>query len=220
MNSNDNPETTVAEQFTPQLAHHFGEKGYAVMDHFLSAKEVFALLEQLQQQKEAGEMRRAGIGHKDDYQLNQKVRGDHILWIDQNDAAGLVRQYLDHVNNLLHLMNRTCYLGLKDFEVHFTWYPAGTYYKRHIDNFRKIGNRLVSFICYLNENWQPGDGGELRIYSRNEDGTEYYIDVQPTAGKMVLLLSEETEHEVLMAHRPRYSLTGWMLKQPKGLGFL
>lgn len=65
--------------------------------------------------------------------------------------------------------------------------PVSTraFYRRHLDRFRDDDRRAVSAVFYLNENWQPGDGGELRMFLADE----VVRDVQPTAGTLVVFLS-------------------------------
>ena len=94
---------------------------------------------------------------------------------------------------------------MNDFEGHYTFYPEGGFYARHLDRFHKDNGRVVSFILYLNSSWQPEHGGYLRIYSSDNS----YQDVPPKAGTLVCFLSAEVEHEVLPSFSPRYSFTGW-----------
>ncbi|MDQ2656958.1 MAG: 2OG-Fe(II) oxygenase, partial [Bacteroidota bacterium] len=39
------------------------------------------------------------------------------------------------------------------------------------------------------------------------------LDILPVLGRMVCFRSDQLEHEVLPATRPRLSLTGWLLDQ-------
>jgi SM-20-related protein len=99
-------------------------------------------------------------------------------------------------------------LSLKDVEVHMTVYPAGSFYKRHLDQFKQDDHRKLSVICYLNNDWKEEHGGQLRMYLNDRS-----IDVLPTAGRLVIFRSDQIEHEVLPATRPRLSITGWVLDQ-------
>lgn len=108
----------------------------------------------------------------------------------------------------MRFVNKSLYLSLKEFEIHMTIYPAGTFYKRHLDQFRSDDHRKLSVICYLNEEWQPEHGGQLRMHL-----PEGPIDVLPLSGRLVCFRSDMIEHEVLPATRERWSLTGWMLDQ-------
>src|SRR5690554_1726629 len=62
------------------------------------------------------------------------------------------------------ILNRTLLLGLDNYETHYALYPPGAGYSRHLDRFKDNPLRTVSVVLYLNSQWQPGDGGELRLH--------------------------------------------------------
>lgn len=202
-----------------QLADGMAERGYAWVDSFLSPEEVFALLERLKELKANGEMAKAGIGKGGEYQRNSQVRGDQIRWIDPEEAASPTKHFLDKMEALMELFNRHCFIGVRDYEAHFAVYPPGAFYKRHLDQFQRNINRRYTFLLYLNMEWQPGDGGELRMYLPSAEG-EQSLDVAPLGGRFLMFESGKIEHEVLPTHKLRYSLTGWWLDQDKELAFL
>jgi SM-20-related protein len=189
------------------IADDLAGPGYAVIDQFLSQREVDEILS-LNVFDEKIHFKKAGIGKQQDLQVNETIRGDHIQWIDKNSAAPAVSIYLDRISQLIAHLNRALFLSLKDFEVHFTVYPVGAYYKRHIDQFKKDDHRKLSVICYLNKDWQQAHGGNLRLHLAGK--TE---DLLPLAGRLVCFRSDQIEHEVLPATRERISLTGWILDQ-------
>lgn len=45
----------------------------------------------------------------------------------------------------------------------------GAYDKRHYDAFRGEANRILSVVTYLNPAWGNTDGGELVLYSDDQD---------------------------------------------------
>lgn len=102
-------------------------------------------------------------------------------------------------------MNRHLFLGLDSFESHLALYQPGNFYRRHTDAFRGERNRVVSLVAYLNEGWQPDQGGELVLYPDNLAP----IKVTPEIGTVVLFLSEEIPHEVLVTQRTRFGVAGW-----------
>lgn len=217
-----NPSYLTNELTLPyeQIAIDVAEKGYAILDAFLSAEEVTAVLEVLDTRLEEGEFQKAGIGSGTDYKQLHSIRGDYIRWIEPKEALPPTQVFLDRVGQLMQTLNRVCFLGLKDFETHFTYYPAGSRYARHLDQFKTTDHRRISFVCYLNTDWKPGNGGELRFFIPNEDGTETELDIEPLAGRLACFRADVMEHEVLLAHKTRYSLTGWMLDQYHELTFL
>ena len=203
------------DNWLESVANQLANQNFAITDHFLSLKEVIAIKEVFKHHQSQETFKRAGVGKEDDFMLDREIRGDYIKWIDPDFAMQPVRFFLSKINQLQDYLNKTCFLGIRDYEAHFTIYPPGSFYKRHLDQFQGDGARKISFICYLNNEWQQGDGGELRLYLNEEEK-----DIQPLAGKLVCLRSEIIEHEVLLAHKHRYSLTGWMLNHPIGLEFI
>jgi SM-20-related protein len=61
---------------------------------------------------------------------------------------------------------------------------------------------------YLNNNWHSDDGGQLRMFLDKKDETKF-IDITPQSGTLVVFLSSDFLHEVLLAKRERMSVTGW-----------
>jgi SM-20-related protein len=189
------------ESVFDRIADDLASQGYAIADQFMSQNEVRDVLSLTEFNNK---LKKAGIGKE--HQVNEAIRGDYIHWLDKNTAPQEVLVYFNRVDQLMSYLNRALFLSLKDYEIHMTVYPVGAYYKRHLDQFRKDDHRKLSIICYLNEDWQESDGGQLRIYL--PDGS---IDVLPLAGRLVCFRSDQLEHEVLPAKRERKSLTGWIL---------
>jgi len=114
-----------------------------------------------------------------------------------------------------------------DTELAYLSYPTGGFYKKHVDvpltpagrpHWSHVGRtdadgggsglrrrRSISLLLYLNTGWGAADGGELRIFDREEG----YLDVPPEGGTLVLFKSDEIEHEVLPTRRPRQCVVGW-----------
>lgn len=147
----------------------------------------------------------AGVGRGDDFLKTEFVRTDEICWITGESDAG--RKWIDWASGLQRFLNQRLFLGLFSFESHFAHYPAGAYYKRHLDAFRGEVNRVLSVVTYLNPAWGNTDGGELVLYKDKQDREG--LKVVPFYGTVVVFLSEEFPHEVLPANRDRYSVAGW-----------
>lgn len=196
------------------IADGLAEHGYAVIDQFLSQQEVGAILD-LEELRDTANMKRAGIGNSQSLQVQEGVRGDYINWLDRETAPQPVKVYLTRLDELIAFLNQSLYLSLKDYEAHFTIYPPGTFYKRHLDQFKYDDHRRLSVICYLNPDWKEAEGGALRMYLLDKT-----LDVLPEAGRLVCFRSDIIEHEVLPATRERLSITGWMLDRLAALKHL
>ncbi|MFT6053741.1 MAG: SM-20-related protein [Candidatus Endobugula sp.] len=157
----------------------------------------------------------AAIGALNEKQLKKSIRGDKIYWLERKVDLEM-SSFFNLTDELTQKLNELCYLSLSGAEFHLAHYPEGTFYKKHIDQFKGRNNRLISVIIYLNVGWVQGDGGELKIY--RPDGNDLFV--APLAGRCVMFKSETVPHEVLKTEVSRYSLTGWLLYQPSTLGYL
>lgn len=197
-----------------QWADLLSEQDYLVLDDFITDEEVAAYRSELRRQLENDAFSKAGIGTMGQYQVKDEIRGDYIKWLNpQQDEV--VKPFFDRIDVIIENLNRLCFLSLSGAEFHFAHYPQGTCYKRHLDQFQQSNNRLISVIMYLNAGWQEGDGGELKVFVQEKEDV-----IQPLSKRLVLMKSHQVEHEVLMTYKDRYSITGWLLHKPVGLGFL
>jgi SM-20-related protein len=200
------------------IVERLSNPGWAVVQDFLPAAEVDELAAECQRLWEEGELRHAGVGTGAERTVRPEIRSDRVLWLTEEVTTEPVRRYLGRIEALRRELNRHLYLGLFDFEAHFTVYPPGAFYRKHLDRFRTVPQRTVSAILYLNRDWTPQDGGQLRIYldpettgdaeGAGEGGAT--VDVVPRAGTLAIFLSERFWHEVLPAERERMSVTGWL----------
>ncbi len=185
------------DSLTPGLEQH----GFVVCPAGLPP-DVADLLTRYADTVKADDFHAAAVGRGVEQQRNRFVRRDLIHWMDErNPALAPWRAWTEALR--VHL-NRRLFLGLFSFESHLAHYRPGDFYRAHVDAFRGEASRVISLVCYLNEHWKGGDGGELVLYT--DAGP---VIVQPTYRTVVLFLSEDIPHEVKPAQRDRYSVTGW-----------
>lgn len=184
------------------------EKGIAVVENFIDSALVERLRAEVDRLAGAGEFSYARIGQGEAKQVCPNIRGDQIYWIDSKEPGEPQATYLASLEAVRYEINEATLLGLFEWEGHFALYGPGSFYRRHLDVFRHARERKVSTILYLNQDWTPACGGELRIYT---EGTslESYRDIEPRGGTLVCFLSDVFYHEVLPAHADRCSVTGW-----------
>ena len=194
----------MQEQFD-LLINSFIDNNVGIADHFISDNLSGQLQQNIHGLQQQGSMKYAGIGNDKIAAVSQQMRGDKIFWLDKNNNNNSELEFLDRIDNFIGHLNETCYTGINGYEFHYAVYEPGTVYKRHKDQFRTDNNRKFSLICYLNNDWLTTDGGQLMIYQN-----EAAQSIEPTARKAVFFKSDEMEHEVLLAHRPRMSITGWL----------
>lgn len=178
------------------------EKGYAVLESPFPDPLVRELSRHAQSEMAAGRFRPAGIG-KGSMQ-DDSVRRDQILWWDSHPTEPCQRDLLAALSRLRDPINRTLFMGLNDWEGHYSLYPPGAFYRRHMDRFKRDDRRALSFLLYLNPDWHPTDGGALRLHLR-----EASLSLAPRMGRCVVFLSDEILHEVEAPVRDRWSIAGW-----------
>lgn len=147
----------------------------------------------------------ANIGNNSKIHNNKLIRGDAIYWLDRKHNNSFENSFFDLIDSFIEYLNRTCYSGITGYEFHYAFYEKGSFYRRHLDQFRDNQKRAYSMIMYLNEDWEAADGGELCIY--HQDHSQI---ISPTNGKCIFFKSSELEHEVLLNFKPRMSITGWL----------
>ena len=178
--------------------------GISVRDQFLAPSQIHALIDCVRLRRARGDFDAARIGRGQNLQRREDIRGDSTCWIapplwpaEQTLLAELERLRLE--------LNREAMLGLFELELHYAWYPPGAGYARHVDQPQGRTQRRVSVVLYLNEDWTPPSGGELRIF----DAADGYRDIEPIAGRLVCFLTPGREHAVLPTNRERLSVSGW-----------
>lgn len=153
------------------------------------------------------EFRPARVGKTEGPKRVEEIRSDWIFWLDPQNPPIELKNQISFLGELKSKLNEHFYLGLKDFECHLAKYPAGSFYKKHVDRFSSDSSRSVSFIFYLHQEWSDSDGGELVLYNKNN---EVLKTILPEPGSLMIFLSEEFPHEVKVCHKERRSLTGWI----------
>ena len=132
--------------------------GYAIIDNLLLEADLQLIQQRFRELQQEDEFQKAGIGKQIHFTIDNVVRGDFIRWIDTADNQAPTYSLYEYINELVINLNRTCYLGIKDYETHYAFYPKGRGYQMHRDRFKTNPHRIVSFVFYLNENWQNGLG--------------------------------------------------------------
>ncbi len=198
----------IRSDHSPEITDELSDSGYSICHDFVSPLEAETLRNDLLALSTKEQFRRAGVGHGSKYEILDAVRRDEIHWLDRNCSNAAQDSLWARLDDLKSIFNRSLFLGLDQFEGHYAVYQKGGFYQRHRDSFDDSDlekkTRVVSLVLYLNENWRPIDGGQLRLYSEDS-----FTDVQPTSGTLVCFMSREAEHEVLQCEAPRLSFAGW-----------
>ncbi|KAA5534958.1 2OG-Fe(II) oxygenase [Taibaiella lutea] len=195
----------MEEIFNALIDQYIDEK-VGIAEQFLSLSLLDNLRTNLTKLYSGNQLHAARIGSNQHALLNKDTRSDIIYWLDRSHNDPFENAFFDVMDAFVLHLNTTCYAGISDYEFHYTMYETNTFYKKHVDQFQHNNSRQFSIIIYLNEGWKSEDGGQLCIYHANETVEM----IAPLNGKMVFFKSNELPHEVLLNHRPRMSITGWL----------
>lgn len=187
------------------IAEQLDRHAIAIVDNLLPQQVLQQLLSETKELLNDGEFHPAHIGHGVAEHRISEIRGDKILWLEENQLSADQQLYFSFLTELREHLSSYFRIALPWHECHLAAYPTGSFYTRHLDQFRETNNRIFSAILYLNENWQETDGGQLRVYNESE-----HDDITPLFGRFVCFRSDLVEHEVLVTNRPRFSITGWL----------
>ena len=206
-------------------------KGFAVVKDFVPPSTVAALCSDVARLRAEGRFTAAGIGDASTNRQDSEVRRCEQCFLfpklkhsGGGDAAGRAALYstLDALSSELERGAGEPLDGLLT-EGLYAHYPSGGYYRRHVDAVASTASaiRKWSYLLYLNQAWQPADGGHLRIHT--DGGGERapagapasYVDVAPEAGTLVVFESS-IPHEVLDTSSERLAVAGWFNKPAEG----
>ena len=187
------------------LIDSFIKDKVGIADDFLSKILAAHLKDNLKALYSEKQLLLAGTGNNTGLIHDALTRSDKIYWLDREHNNVHENSFFKLMDSFVEYLNSTCYTGITGYEFHYTLYEKGSFYKRHLDQFRNNKTREYSMIMYLNDDWQQAVGGELCIYH-----TDHTQTISPQNGRCVFFKSSELEHEVLITTQPRLSITGWL----------
>ncbi|WP_028887698.1 2OG-Fe(II) oxygenase [Tenacibaculum ovolyticum] len=195
-------------QFEKLIQGLINEKHGSCND-FLSPITMAALRENMVILNDSGKMIAAGIGNKLNFHKNDSIRKDKVNWISEQSINKHEKVYLNKIWRFIDYLNKTCFTSIRNFESHYSSYEKGSFYRKHIDQFKSEKGREYSIVLYLNQNWKDEDDGQLSLYPLNRE----QINISPLEGRLVFFRSDEMEHEVHSSStRERRSIAGWLKK--------
>jgi SM-20-related protein len=193
------------EKIFNELVNGFIDHKVGITKNFLSQSLSLHLKANLNKLFAQKAFKIAGTGETANVAVNDLVRSDVIYWLDRAHNDQHENDFFDLMDRFVVFLNETCYTGITGYEFHYALYGKGSFYGKHLDQFRSNDSRKYSMIMYLNSEWNVDDGGELCIH--HNDRIEH---ISPTNGKSVFFKSSELYHEVLITNKPRMSITGWL----------
>ena len=93
-------------------------------------------------------LRLAEIGNDQLLMHDTSIRSDKIFWLNRAPNNQYEFLFFDLIDAFVCYLNATCYAGIKSYEFHYALYEKGTFYKRHLDQFKSDDRRAFSMIMY------------------------------------------------------------------------
>ena len=209
----------ITDQALDDIARQLHDSNHCVVDGMLGESRCAALQREVCALRQAGRLKASRLaggrsGAMTSY-THSAVRGDLVSWFNGEEAEqGALPSYLLRVDTLIdqlkpRLQQLQGITGRSNAMV--ACYPGGgARYVRHCDNSCDAGSgnrcngRRLTAILYLNCDWQPGDGGELRLFEPfAPPGRPPLADVQPLADRVVLFFADyRVPHEARLTADP------------------
>jgi SM-20-related protein len=192
-----------------ELLNAIEHQGWATEPCWLGDADSVRLRLECEASYQNGNFRQAGVGRGITTEVREEIRGDQVMWFQSGEESPEQNLYLAKLEGLRMALNRRFFLGLFEFEGHFAIYPEGAFYKAHLDRHAGTSDRIVTIILYLNPDWSPGDGGELKLWTCAGEKSGDFQLIEPRMGTVVCFMAGDFWHEVLPACKTRMSITGW-----------
>jgi SM-20-related protein len=196
----------MLSRISEESLSHLHEQEWLLLENFFPEETLQNLFQRAQNLWQEGAFLAAKVGRGSEQQQASEVRSDWTHWVDLKDPN--YSQLAEQIESLQNDLNRHFYLGAQSFECHLARYSQGQFYDRHIDQSpsqkNQPGSRILSFVLYLNPNWNVGDGGELCLYHHSPE-----IRIEPRWGRLALFRADTVPHAVMKSLKDRWSLTGW-----------
>ena len=97
-------------------------------------------------------------------------------------------------------------LTLRDSSVKVLRSDPNACFPIHVDSSASFDTRVVTAVLYPHTDWQPNDGGQLRLYPTPLQ----HVDIDPLPGRLVLTAARGLHHRVLPTNRIRHAVTLWL----------
>lgn len=209
-------EARFQQKITRQTCEQLKEQGYVVLDGVFGHGWATALLDEMKwlhaaQHFKPNKTQFAVAGGK----VVQFAK-PHIYEVDLHDAT--LRRKVPELDALFHstALLQVLAAHLPEYELQFSTSGRtlklqrnagqGGCFPCHYDNPGMPNKRKLTCLLYLNDQWTPGDGGEVQLLPFLQPP----VTVAPRMDRMVIFQSDWMLHRVLPSNAERYCLTVWL----------
>eukprot|EP00879_Flechtneria_rotunda_P028831 GHRR01031061.1.p1 GENE.GHRR01031061.1~~GHRR01031061.1.p1 ORF type:complete len:400 (+),score=113.92 GHRR01031061.1:185-1384(+) len=213
------PTERLQQAITPHVCSELSARGYAVVDGVFGTSITNELRNELLhlQTSRLMHLNHTHLVHKGQTQLLAKsgVMEAELTYDAEVGAAAPLFAQLDADRSLVTMLSLFLpQLRLESHAVKLQYNAgAGSCFPMHFDSDEQLDGRRVTVIFYLNKDWQPSHGGQLRLYPFPAPA----VDIEPVNDRLLLFSSTRMLHRVLPSHAPRCCFTVWLSAgRPRG----
>ena len=188
--SHQEPQVMMQQGSLPSDLHLLSSPDHAcffVRDHFLGVQAAQEIALETQGLQREGRLKPAGMNRGEDQWRNEGYRGDEMVWLSvgkEGNTGPATRLLLSRIEKYCKMMDTLdqkrdksqLRLECNHKSAQLAYYPGnGKGYVRHCDSFPEepgTSFRTLTFIYYLNADWDESQGGQLRLHlSKKKDDT-------------------------------------------------
>lgn len=219
----------------PHVMSRLESHGYAIVDEFLPLATVRQMRSEAESLRLNGRLAQAQYEHFDAIVDEPNVAQIELNGGDLYFECPRLHEYVVSVGSAMPAVANQKFSNARISTTHFynrlqVSLANGASLGKHIDN-TMTNLRKITFLTYLNEEWEPSHGGYLRMYANgtgpdindatssvlagvDEDG-HTFLDIAPLAGRVIAFWSDAMVHSVQPSFLPsedshRWVLTVWM----------
>lgn len=200
----------------PQFALDLNKSKYAVLDGFLDSIQVSSLLYELEAEDDGGEydedIEDEAEGEEDVLEITysaktqRAMRKNKIFW-QEDDFGEDVDDLQQMMLSLVRQLNSSYGFSFKLIEARLGIYEPGKLISKSDEAEESLKKyNTVSFVIYLNSDWDEEDGGQLRLFL-DKDNIE---EIDPVAGRLVFV-GDNLDYEITEVNTRRLGVTGVLL---------
>src|SRR4051812_38881030 len=118
-----------------KITEGLNAEGISVFPGFFSSQEVATLSQNALTLWKENIFKIAAVGKGQEHQVDLETRRDLIFWFDQSELSPAQDLLWSRLKILQGFLNEKLFLGLWDLEGHYSIYPPGAFYQKHLDAF-------------------------------------------------------------------------------------
>lgn len=194
---------TIQAPFHHQISIDLKNNGWSAIDDYLPSPQVYELLNDLINIKNTNSLQSL---NSQETNTGPTEINNFILLNSQVDPTSSQWHYIHQIEKLRYFLNREDHFDLSNM-VLTAFLSSPSFYQELVDNIDQEMNKFLTVVLFLNQNWQPRNGGQLRLYLKHK-----FIDIEPIGGRLVTYFSNNFHHEILPFRQDHFSLSGWFNK--------